>query len=150
MRLTNIDIFDEVLTGSGTTWYTPTRLNDTLGAADAFAVQATTTLVSGTLPTLTVQAQHSSDDQNWLATPSAEISTGIAEGGSYVGAQTVSSVGLLANVRFAITLGGTSPQCRLKLSFTGRVHAGRPQGASASPAEAREPARAAPAGRRTP
>lgn len=126
MLIQNIQIFDRIISGTATTWYSPAFLNADLGAADVFAVQATTTLVAGTSPTLTVQSQHSSDDQNWMATPSAEISTSMSEGGAYVGRKTVLDLVLLANIRFAISLGGTDPKCRLRIYFAGRAYAGRP------------------------
>jgi hypothetical protein len=44
-----------------------------MGQADAYAVQAVTTGVKGTLPTLTVSSEHSSDGQNWIATGWTEI-----------------------------------------------------------------------------
>lgn len=134
MRIVNIEIFDEIISGTGTTWYSPAELNHKLGAADVFAVQATTTMVLGGFPTVTVQGQHSADDQNWIATPSPEINWFMSEGSTIIGGQTASSVLLLANLRFAISLGGTSPQCRLKLWFTGRAWAGREEAPRANSA----------------
>lgn len=119
MRVFNLDVFDEGISGTSTTWYTPARLNDKLGTADVFAIMAYVTTVSGTSPTLTVQTQHSADGQNWLSVGSAEISTGIAGNTVYYGQDNYTPVHL-AFVRLKINLGGTSPQCRLKLSVTGR------------------------------
>jgi len=139
MRILNTQIFDDVITSTGVTWYSPADMNDSLGAADGFAIQACTTLVGGTLPTLTVQAEHSGDGENWIATPSAEISgVLIANSSTFVGWREMFNSNLvpLANLRFRITLGGTAPQCRLRLYFTGRVWNGRrpqaPQGSRQS------------------
>ena len=120
MRWYNQQIFDDIITGTGTSWYSPADFNDLLGTADAFAVAAAVSAVSGTSPTLTVQAEHSCDGQNWNATASAEISTAIANDLLYWGYRYEETTILMSLVRFKITLGGTTPQCRLKLFATGR------------------------------
>lgn len=122
MREFNKDVFDEIISGTGNTWYTPASFNDLLGSADFLGIYAATTNVSGTSPTLTVQAQHSADGQNWVnVSGTPELSAvSIASNTGYYGSDNGLAPVLASFVRFQITLGGTSPQCRLKLSVTGR------------------------------
>ena len=121
MRTLNVLAFDEVVTGTGTTWYTPQALNSELGRCDIFGLQAYTTGVLGTSPTLTVSLQHSGDDQNWrvLSSSLPELNaTSISSDTSRYAYRSDASPARF--VRAAITLGGTNPQCRLKLFITGR------------------------------
>jgi hypothetical protein len=117
MRKANTLAFDDTVVGT-TTVYTPTGLNDALGACDKWAIQAVADLVSGTTPTITVQLQHSSDQRNWMnKNTTAEInaqnlssSATDPKFGSDAG-----TTPALAFVRLAITLGGTSPQAHVKV-----------------------------------
>lgn len=124
MREFSKDVFDEIISGTGNTWYTPGSFNDLLGSADFLGIYAATTNVSGTSPTLTIQTQHSADGQNWVnVSGTAEIpATAIASNTGYYGSDNGVSPVLASFVRLQITLGGTSPQCRLKLSVTGRTY----------------------------
>lgn len=123
MLLDHALVFDDIISGTTSTWYSPSEMNARLGAADAFAVHACTTFVSGTGPTLTVQAEHSSDGESWIATPAPpEISTAIANDSSYWGSRDPYNMNMMGLLRFKITLGGTNPQCRLKLYATGRIY----------------------------
>lgn len=124
MRQINLEIFDEIVTGTGTTWYTSSDHHAALGGADGLIVQACTSLISGSSPTLTVAAEHSADGRAFVAleaTPQINGSA-VTEGGVYVGRTLFPASGqtALAFVRLAVTLGGTTPQCRLKLAVTGR------------------------------
>jgi hypothetical protein len=127
MLIVHVLAFDDIISGTAVAWYTPSRLNASLGAADAFAVQAVTRFVSGTDPTLTVLAEHSADQLNWVATPTPEINAVPLVGDdTFDGARDgATDLALLGFLRFRISLGGVSPQCRLKLYVTGRVRAGR-------------------------
>lgn len=120
MRILNVLAFDEVIDGTSSTWYTPAELNDTLGAADYLGLQAFAMGVSGTTPTLTIAIEHSANNVNWVAlagTPELNA-VSIASNTSYLGATTSPGFG---SMRARITLGGTTPQCRLKLFITGRA-----------------------------
>ena len=57
MHLFTLEVFDDVISGTGTDWYSTALHNNILGTADVFAIQAVTTGVSGTSPTLTVRLQ---------------------------------------------------------------------------------------------
>ena len=122
MRLHNLLVFDDIISGTSSTWYSRSDLQRAVGNAEAWAVQACVTNVSGFLPALTVLSEHSCDSLHWAATSATEINgVLIAEGGSYAG----TSGWLLIPatfVRFKITLGGLSPECRLELTVTGRGH----------------------------
>lgn len=123
MRTFNTTAFDDTISGTGFTWYSPARLNALLGSSESLGIQAWVGNVTGTSPTLTVQIEHSADAEHWLpATAGApEISTSISSNASYYGQQIGLFPLFLAYVRLSVTLGGTSPQCRLKLHVTGRA-----------------------------
>lgn len=124
-------IFDNVVSGTGTNWYSPAQLNERLGAAEKFAVQASVTGLSGTSPTLTVQLEHSGDNQFWIAlgSPAQINGVSIANDTSYSGTQDITPV--LNFVRVRISLGGTNPQCRLKVYVTGHDYGHRSTGQGA-------------------
>lgn len=122
MLLVHVQAFDDIISGTSAAWYTPSSLSDQLGAADGFAIQACTTFVSGTGPTLTVQSEHSSDNRVWLPVSGFDIKdVTIANDGAYWSERNPFFSIRLGLVRFKITLGGAAPKCRLKLYFTGRV-----------------------------
>lgn len=122
MRLFNILAFDEVITGTSKTWYSPSELNEALGQAETLAIHAFTTTVSGTSPTVTLRVEHSADGQDWSAS-AVGSATAITEQGSiflpFAGYQT-------RYARLGAALAGTSPQCRLRLYVTGRAAVGAP------------------------
>lgn len=131
MRIANIQVFDNIITGNGT-WYSGTQFNRVIGQANYFAVQTYATSVSGGSPTLTVESEMSSDSVNWVATGNTEINaqaintTPVQAGASPI----LTGNGLAAFVRLKITMGGSTPQCRLKLYVTCRataVDAGSPR-----------------------
>lgn len=119
MRAFTILAFDDMISGTASTWYTPMDLNDLLGASDALVLHASTSAVTGTGPTLTCQVEHSASAEDWAAVGLAQISTSIANDGSYKGLVDTFNPVMLGFVRVKITLGGTSPACRLKLYATG-------------------------------
>lgn len=123
MRTATYLVFDNVISGTVTTWYSAAEFNRLVGRADFFAVQTYVTNVSGTSPTLTVTSDMSADSQNWVATGVTEISAqainSVPSASGSNNGQTSSY--LAANVRFKITLGGTTPACRLKLYVTTRT-----------------------------
>lgn len=120
MRTLTILAFDEIIAGTGNTWYTPDSYHAEIGACDFLVIMAATSGASGTSPTLTCQFEHSADGRNWLpngTTP--EINGfGIANDASTWGAP---ANPFLRFVRVKITLGGTNPACRLKLFINGRA-----------------------------
>jgi len=65
MRKFNIPVFDDFISGSGTTVTTRPELNDRLAEVDKLALFAVTDQVT-TTGTLTVRVQHSGDGINWV------------------------------------------------------------------------------------
>ena len=124
MRTLNVLAFDEVIVGTGKTWYTPQNLNAELGQCDIFALHAFTTGVAPT-STLTVAFEHSGDGQHWTPlSAAAELNAvSISSDASSYGFMPGTAGHPARFVRAAIALGGTSPQCRLKLFITGRTFA---------------------------
>lgn len=118
MLLWNHDVFDEVITGTTTIWYSASTFNALLGSADRLVVLAYPTgLVSS--PSLNAYVESSSDNQHW-AIPATLLWAGqvLAEG-AVLRAQANNQ---LAFNRLKITLGGSSTsQCRLKVTVTGRA-----------------------------
>ncbi len=112
------EVFDAVIKGTSTTWYTAEQHDAGLGAADRYSIVVAPTAVGGTSPTLTVVAQESADDQRW-----ADLATLIS------GVTPVSNTAITAAVstqrlrfgRLKITMGGTNPTCRLSITATGRT-----------------------------
>jgi hypothetical protein len=113
-------VFDENINTVGPVWKSSDEFNDALGAGDTLAIQAYVTVVSGTTPTLTVQVEHSADGQNWSLGPTA-LSTGIVSNTAYAGSVLSSASYVpLGYVRLRVTLGGTTPACRARITVTTR------------------------------
>lgn len=128
MRLFNKKVFDDVISGTTTDWFSRAEFNAVISQADSFAVQAVTTGVGGIFPGLTVTSEHSSDGINWIATGNSELGYFIAATPSNWGQYFPLGNGftnppLAAFVRLRIHLNGLdqSTQCRLKLYVTGRT-----------------------------
>lgn len=122
MRLSNVLVFDENIKDAGPIWRTSDEFNDALGAGDILAIQASVTNVTGSSPTLTVDVEHCADGQNWKLGTTA-ISGAIASDTAYVGILAPSSSFVpLGYVRLKITLGGTSPACRARITVTSRSY----------------------------
>lgn len=118
MLLFNQDVFDEVITGTTTTWYTAASFNALLGSGDRLLVLAYPTGIP-TATNLTVYLESSSDDQHWV-TPAAPLwsAKSLTEGQ----VEKAQASDLPAFNRLKISLGGSGgSQCRLKLSVTGRA-----------------------------
>lgn len=121
MKALQLTLFDDTLSGTSATWYSPSQFNDELGKHDVIAIAAAVTEVSGSSPTLSVAVEGSSDGEHWVPTGAGgnpNISTVISANNTYF-ASTGMAV-LPAFIRLSATLGGTGPACRLKLSVTCR------------------------------
>lgn len=117
-----LSVFDEIINQT-TARYTSGDLTRLLGRADALAIHAVTTLVAGTAPTLRIQVEHSADGRVFVQRVSGvpEIpATAISNDAAFTGT-TWLGVSLLAYVRLAITLGGTSPLARVRVFVTGHL-----------------------------
>lgn len=135
MRSVSLQIFDDVINGTTTSWYSGAQLNPILGAIDTYALQVCTTFVGTPAPTLTVTSQHSADNQNWFNLGDDIAGTVIANDQSYWKWRdgVITTTGIMANLRFRITLSGTSgARARVRLYFTGRVRSGSAQPANGS------------------
>ena len=125
MRIATLTLFDETISGTSTTWYTPASSYDALGKGDTFAFAAAVYNVTGS-PTLTVQVEHSADGQNWLnyhAISGPEINQSLTTASSntlFTAQADGMNPVLLSLVRLRVQLSGATPQCRLKLTATTR------------------------------
>ncbi len=112
-----MEVFDEFVTGTNTTWYSPATLNETLGQADWLTVIGVVTNASGASASADVRIDTSSDGRNWVDV-----------GGFTIASLTENAMGQgqfvqgLSYVRLRITLAGTSPACRLRIGATGRSY----------------------------
>lgn len=134
MRVAALEVFDDIINGTGTYWYTPAHLNEQLGT-DVFAIQAVASQISSAAPGLWVELQTSANGVDWYTYGGPLISATLANDGSYWGSGGGLFIPILTMVRFRISLGGTNPSCRLKLYFTGRAYtaAGRAGGSAGHP-----------------
>lgn len=122
MRKNNLLAFDETIVGTNPV-YTKPELNETFGSVDKYSIQCVGDQVSGTSPTVKVQAQHCADGINFKeknATAEIVATTLVPTvTNNFIGSD-AGSTPSLGFVRFQITLGGTTPQAHIKLWFTGR------------------------------
>jgi hypothetical protein len=126
MRLYNLSVFDDIIAGTASTWYSQGDYDKALASADWLVIGASITAVSGTTPTLTVQLEQCCDGLNWIAVGSPVLNaTSLSANGLYFGeAGAGGALIFMSYLRAKITLGGTTPQCRLKLYVTGRARGG--------------------------
>jgi uncharacterized ParB-like nuclease family protein len=117
MRLFGQQVFDDAISGTGKTWYSPARYDELLGRADMLAIMAVVTGLTGTTPSLTLAAEHSANGRNWHEIDT--LTVGLSNDAAYYGTVPLWPR-LLARVRLRATLTGTDPSCRLKLYVTGR------------------------------
>jgi hypothetical protein len=117
------DVFDEIITGTSTTWYSSSAHNATLGRPDFLLFIAVATRVSGVSPGLSVWIDTSPDNRSWSLSTTAGGDIAIAAPSLTEGAmaQAWSWTGGGPFVRLRIVLAGTDPQCRLKVAVTGRT-----------------------------
>jgi hypothetical protein len=103
-----------------TTVYSSTDLNRHLASVDQLAVEVCADQVSGTVPILAVELQHSGDGVNWLtrlglttmvlSSSSTNVGFGSDDG----------STPALGLCRVSLTLSGTTPAAHVKVHVTGR------------------------------
>lgn len=126
MRVANLQLFDEIISGTATTsvYYTPTNTYEPLGRGDVMCFSAVVYNATGAGATLSVQVEHSADGQNWVnVNPSAEISQAVAGNQMFVANPHTANRLLLHFVRLrAQFTAGTTPQCRLRLAATTRAY----------------------------
>lgn len=121
MRKFNILAFDDFISGSGTTVYTRSELNEKLAEVDKLALFPVTDQVSAN-GTLTVRIEHSGDGLNWTdKNTTAEIDavaidTGLTNKAYGSDSGTTPSLGF---VRLALTI-TTTTSAHVKLWVTGR------------------------------
>jgi len=129
-------VFDNTISGTVGTWYSPCLYDDLLGSADAIHLMVHPMSVSGTSPTVTCRLEHSADGRKWIqVSGTAEINAQALVNDTAIGSTTPSLQTItpyLQFVRVKVTLGGTSPVAGLKIYAAGRVSGGA-RGAQATP-----------------
>ena len=113
-------VFDDTISGTSGTWYTASKFNEGLGSGDMLAVVASITDVGGSSPALTVKVEHSADGRDWIEADTSILTGAIPSTGGVYHGTTPYWPTLLAFIRLKLTLTGTSPKCRVKLSAVSR------------------------------
>jgi hypothetical protein len=121
MRKASITAYDDFVQGTSATYYSDTTYNVALAMYDKVAVQVVADSASGTTPTLTVAWEHSNDGRNWhekatLVDAGAVSTTATA---TFFGSDNGSTPSM-ALCRVAITLGGTTPACHVRVHVCAR------------------------------
>jgi hypothetical protein len=122
MLLFHREVFDEVITGTSTTWYSSAEHNALIGAADDLVVFAVATDVAGTT-TLKVYVDTSGDNEHWYEPGTEKINATISDpnDSEKAGSVRLGVDALAAFARLRINLSGSGgPACRVKLTVTGR------------------------------
>lgn len=125
MLILNTDVFEEMLTGTGTTWYSYSEFNATIAAADQLAVFAYATNISNTSVVLNIGVDDSIDGRNWqvFTTPLISGTISVTAPAYQVRVGTAYPYTPASFSRFRIYLSGSSSAaCRLKLSISGRTY----------------------------
>lgn len=122
MQQFNVPVFDDIISGTSGTWYSPRSLDAFLGTADVFIIQATTTLVGGSTPKIKIVTEHSCDGLVFgvHSVPSALNTVSISDGTTLFGVD-LAAPKPFGLVRVAVWLAGTSPRCRVRINVTGRI-----------------------------
>lgn len=125
MRVANLQLFDEIISGTGTAsvYYTPSSTYEPLGRGDIMCFSAVVYNATGAGATLSVQVEHSADGRNWLnVNTSAEVTQAVSGNQMFVANPHSANHLLLHFVRLRTQFtAGTSPQCRLRLAATTRA-----------------------------
>lgn len=120
MLLFNQEVFDDII-DTTQWWYTSTDYNELLGRADGLLLLVYPTLVSGTSPTLTVALDQSNDNQHWFQSIAPILNAQALVNNQILQAsQVVTASPIFAFCRLRFFLGGTTPQCQLKMTVVGR------------------------------
>ena len=118
MLIFNADVFNEVITGTSTTWFSYPSFNGTIGTADTAQVYAYSTNVTGTGTQLNLWVDGSNDGHLWFGIANLLSGTNLQNG---LVQQAVLAQVNPAFMRLRFTLIGLATgQCQLKLSVTGR------------------------------
>ena len=131
MRRLTVQVFDEYIAGTTTTWYTSCAYDELFGSADSLVIQAVTEQVSGTT-NLVITPQHSCNGLDWKDCTSVLSQLGVVTDGTYLmDTAFFASQTFLTYVRLKITLTGTAPACLLKVIVCGRASSSAVQRANA-------------------
>jgi hypothetical protein len=110
MLLESALVFDQVISGTGKSWYTSADFNASLGRADILTIQAVTTSVFGTgPPKVTVATETSFDGRLWASLGNTILESTISDGVSNQGSVLGLFVPIGSAVRLKISLGASCP-----------------------------------------
>lgn len=129
MLILHADVFEEMITGTATNWYSYAQFNAAIGSADRLEVAGLVTNISGTV-VVNCYPEHSIDGRVWTLSPTAtsvfstssvnSLNNGVVLWGQLWGPNNPNGFDAGSFCRLRITLSGNSPQCRLKLTAAGR------------------------------
>lgn len=124
MRVFNQLVFDGYVSGT-TNVYSDEQHDALLGSVDKLCIAGYTAQVTGTIPTLTVQVEHSYDHIRWVTRNATAEINGLTL--STTGEWSVqgqdgdpATRATLGFARLRIAMGGTSPKGQVRLWVSGR------------------------------
>lgn len=112
-------VFDENISGNGTSWYTSCAFDSLIATADVMRLVGLVTQVAGSSPTLSISVDESADGQNWVLGSALITKTPVVNNDVVTAQYVTESLGL---VRIRLAMTGTTPSCRIRLGITGRAY----------------------------
>ncbi len=92
-----------------------------LGSAEKLVLQARSTKVAGTSPTLTVAVEHSNDGKDWVVATTPINGVTINSGTVTISIADTGSTIFAGLVRLKVSLGGTGPSASVQVIACGRA-----------------------------
>jgi hypothetical protein len=117
MLMLNEQVFDEIIEGTTTTWYTSARYNELLGRPRSLRIIASARDVTSS-GTLQVFVDSSIDNQHWYE-PTTPVITKVLSVGSDIAEGSSQADGAFQRLRIKFST-GTTPRCWLQLGVSGR------------------------------
>lgn len=121
MRIDTYQVFDQIISGTGTTWFSGSEFHRSLGQGDVLVLQAYPTNVPNTTSKLSVAWDYSADSQNWISFTAPDLTNATMANNVPMVASNNGFFLPGAFVRVNISLTGVSPSCRLKVNVTTRA-----------------------------
>ncbi len=122
MRRFNREVYNETHDIGATSRYTSAEFNDVLGSSDKLVVQYRAVKIAGTSPTLTIKLEGSNNGVDWVLIETL-VNAASLTAAQVNSALATSTATLPAFVRFAITMGGTTPSAEVQIIACGRDNA---------------------------
>ena len=113
-------VYSDVMNDGTNTYYSDPECNAKLGMAEKFFIEARTSNVTGTTPTLAIALESSNDNVNWVPRSTVIVATAIASGTTLTGSELGTAAVGGRFQRFTLKLAGTTPNAYVELWVTAR------------------------------